>query len=113
MAKLSLFLLVAPVAVAGGAPALAADDDGERHAYVSYNDLDLAKSDGQDMLRDRVFKAAHQVCGGNSLQRLTLRDHTLYVKCRDAAIRDAEPQLVMLFSGKKLASAGPLHVAAN
>jgi len=113
MAKLSFFLFAAPIAAAGAAPALAADEATERRAYVHYGDLDLARADDQQQLRKRVARAAHKVCSDQGVARLTLRDHLMYVKCRDAAIRDTEPQLAMLFSGKKLASAGPLHVAAN
>lgn len=113
MAKLSLFLLAAPLAAAGAAPAMAADEAGERRAYVYYGDLNLANAAGQKALRDRVSRAAHQVCGGSSIGRLNLRDHLLYVKCRETAIRDTEPQLALLFEGKQLAGGGPLHVAAR
>lgn len=113
MAKLSLLLFAAPLAAAGAAPALAADEVTERRAYVRYGDLDLASAADQQRLRERVARAASKVCSDYSIARVTLRDQLMYVKCRDAAIRDTEPQLAMLFSGGKLASAGPLHVAAN
>ncbi len=113
MVKLSLFLLAAPMAAASAVPAVAADETGERRAYVHYSDLDLSTAEARAALRARVARAAQKVCDGGSINRLTLGEQRRYVKCRTVALRSAEPQLALLFEGKKLASGGPLHVAAN
>lgn len=113
MAKLSFLLFAAPLAATPVAPALATDMDDAKRVLVRYGDLDLADPAGRDALTARIARAAGQVCGGRSTARFNLDDHRLYVKCRSAAIRDAERQLASRLGQERLASRGSLSVAAD
>lgn len=62
--------------------------DGVRTAIVSYDDLDLATSAGNDALESRVRSAARRVCE-YSTGRQTLREMLDYRECRDTATQNA------------------------
>jgi UrcA family protein len=87
-----LALTAAAVALAGAfaaTPARAAD--ATTSVAVRYGDLDLASSQGEAALKDRVARAARQACGLPDTD--TIDGYARVAQCRANAIADASPKL--------------------
>jgi UrcA family protein len=103
------FKKIAPLAAAAlaiaAAPALADTGDSAtivearqiKTTHVRFGDLDLSTKQGADRLRQRIRTAAGRVCGFRIANDLSNRVDTL--RCRDAAIANAEPQVERLIAG--------------
>ena len=110
MAKLSLILLAAPIALTSfSVPALA--DEPVR--IVRYHDLDLANAEHRDQLKARVRVAVRQVCRSN--QRPTIEAVRAEQQCTRHATRDSDTKLASLFDnhGAQYADRASMVVAAH
>ena len=117
MAKFTLFLLAAPIALTGlAAPAAAAtDDEGERRTtIVRYDDLNLSTAEGRESLTTRVKYAVQKVCGSRPHYRQPLHERAIAIRCEKSAMADADVKLAELFNanGARYAAAGRLVIAA-
>jgi UrcA family protein len=110
MAKLTLILLAAPIALAGLAVPAAAQD--QRSVIVHYDDLNLASPKGRERLETRVRVAVRQVCGTH--MRPTLKEQASSRECVRVATQNSDERLASLFNGNgtALADRGPVIVAA-
>jgi len=82
---------LAIVAVAAIASPAHAADDATQHTTIHYRDLDLTTDAGAAALKQRIVRAATNVCG--SPDGRTVDDLTRYDACRNAAIASASPQM--------------------
>ena len=116
MAKSTLFLLAAPIALTSFAvPAAAAEDDGERRTtLVRYDDLNLSTANGRESLATRVKYAVRKVCGSRPHYRQELSQRATALRCEQSAMADAEVKLAELFNGNgaRLVDAGRIVIAA-
>lgn len=117
MAKFTLFLLAAPMALTGLAvPAAAATDDkGERYTtIVRYDDLNLSTAKGRESLTTRVKYAVQKVCGSRPQYRQALQERAIAIRCEKSAMADADVKLAELFNGNgaRFADAGQIAIAA-
>jgi UrcA family protein len=71
-------------------PAFAADMV-TNSTTVRYHDLDLASAAGEAALKQRVARAARNVCW--DADGPSLDDHARFDACRDAAIASASPKM--------------------
>jgi UrcA family protein len=76
---------VAAVTMVCAAPVAAANFDDTVSVSVRYDDLDINKSAGAEILLRRIDKAAVQICGGEPDQRL-LGERVAFEKCRASTI---------------------------
>lgn len=88
MAFAASFGLASLTILAMTAPAHAAS---EPTRLVRVYDLDLRKSDGQAVLRDRIRRAAQRLCVDRANRALTIYKHGR--ACIDATIAAAQPQI--------------------
>jgi UrcA family protein len=84
----SVFVVMAAVSSAG--PARAADTD-TTSVKVHYRDLDLTTDAGEAALKQRIARAATNICG--PVGGRTLDDWSRYNTCRNTAIASASPQM--------------------
>ncbi len=101
--RITVAVLVASAAAAitlAAAPGRAASFDVPT-ADVSYADLNLGSIAGQATLRQRIGRAATQVCGHSGP---ALRERAAHDSCRSAAIKDAMSVLASRRGGVVLAS---------
>lgn len=117
MAKLTLFLLTAPIALTGltVSAAAAPGEEGERRTtIVRYDDLNLATEEGRESLMTRVKYAVQKVCGSRPHYRQPLHERVAAMRCEKSAMADAEVKLAELFNGNgaRYAEAGRLFIAA-
>jgi UrcA family protein len=84
----SAFAVMTAVSSAG--PARAADSD-TRSMVIHYRDLDLTTNAGEAALKQRVARAAANICG--PADGRTLDDRAHYNACRNTAIASASPQM--------------------
>ena len=112
MAKLTLILLAAPLALTGLSVPAAAQE--ERSVVVRYDDLNLASTPGRERLKWRVASAIRTVCESRPNYRQPLAQRAKALECEAAARRDADVKLAGLFSGDgtALAGRGQIVVAA-
>lgn len=100
MAKHSLILLAAPLAIVGfTVPAVAAHDDERATVIVSYDDLNLASVEGREGLTMRVKRAVQTVCGSRPGYRQTLNERASSQFCERATLNAAGVKLAALFKG--------------
>ena len=100
MAKLSLILLAAPIALVGFTfPAAAAENGNRPTAIVRYDDLNLSSPEGRERLTTRVRIAVRTVCGGSPLYRQQLRERASTQHCERTTLSDADVKLAALFNG--------------
>jgi UrcA family protein len=83
----SVLILATASAVSG--PARAADADTHTEA-VHYQDLNLNSADGEAKLKQRVARAASEVCG--PLEGREIADYERFDGCRKTAIANASSQ---------------------
>ncbi|HMO75507.1 MAG TPA: UrcA family protein [Sphingopyxis sp.] len=112
MAKLTLILLAAPLALTGFSVPAAAQE--EKSVVVRYDDLNLSTAPGRERLQWRVASAIRSVCDSRPHYRQTLTQRAQALECEAAARRDADVKLAGLFSGDgtALAGRGQIVVAA-
>ena len=93
MSKLSKSFIASIIALALGAPAMAAPDAGLQGTAmkVSYADLNLEKEEGAEILYQRLQKAAKQVCSGRTL---ALKGSLTEAAARTSCIRDTLDEVV-------------------
>jgi UrcA family protein len=82
------FAVMAAVSIA--APARAADSD-TQSKVIHYRDLDLTTDAGETTLKQRIARAAANICG--PADGRTLEDRARLDACRDNAIASASPQM--------------------
>jgi UrcA family protein len=71
-------------------PVYAADPD-TNSTIVHYGDLDLTGTDGEVALKQRIARAAKNVCW--NVDGPTLQEHARFDACRDNAIAGASPKM--------------------
>jgi UrcA family protein len=83
-------------------------------AYVQYRDINLGSAEGQRKLQARVRYAANNICIQNGITDLETRMSGL--RCRDAAIANAAPQIARVverFRDRDFAALEPIAITAN
>jgi UrcA family protein len=110
MAKLTLILLAAPIALTSLSFPAAAQE--KKTVVVRYDDLNISSVSGRERLNTRVRMAVRDVCGTRLAQGLRAEQKARY--CEEVALKDADVKLAALFNGDgtALASRGPVIVAA-
>ena len=110
MAKLTLILLAAPVALTSLSMPAAAQE--KTTVIVRYDDLNMASVSGRERLQMRVRMAAREICGTSLMRELRARQAAR--ECEAAALRDVDIRLAGLLNGNGIALAdrGPIIVAA-
>lgn len=112
MAKLSLILMAAPLALTGLSVPAAAQEG--KSAVVRYDDLNLSSTQGRERLEWRIASAIRNVCDSRPHYRQTLTERALSRECEVAAHRDTNVKLAGLLGGEgaALADRGQVIVGA-
>ncbi|WP_260583404.1 UrcA family protein [Sphingopyxis sp. PET50] len=110
MAKLTLILLAAPIALTGLSMPAAAQE--KKTVIVRYDDLNISSVSGRERLNTRVKMAIRDVCNTRLAQGLRAEQKAR--QCETIAMKDADVKLASLFNGggTALADRGPVIVAA-
>ena len=110
MAKLTLILLAAPIALTSLSMPAAAQE--KKTVIVRYDDLNMASVSGRERLQTRVKMAVRDVCAARLAQGLRATQKAR--QCETVAMRDADVKLAGLLNGNgtALADRGPVVVAA-
>lgn len=82
-------------------PAIADEAQGNT-ATVAYDDLNLATEKGQKVLKQRLERAAREVCEANSVRTGTRVPSNEKRQCLDMARKSAKAQFAQLVSEQQL-----------
>jgi UrcA family protein len=106
--------LVAACAFGALAQPASAADSRQRHAIVSYAQLDLASEAGAETLYRRLERAAERVCGNADHRRTSLVERRAFNRCVDSTLETAISAInAPLVQERFAARRGGSHVASS
>jgi UrcA family protein len=103
----SIIISLAATIAVGALAQPAAAQDRRGSAAVQYEDLDLSRERGAEILLRRLENAAQRVCGNAHHRRISLADRAAFGRCVDATLDAAvasvdEPLVSQRYAGGRI-----------